>query len=166
MCSKSARVPGWLERQCRDKHPRLKLRSRSHPAGAHSGPLQAGLGPVQGAENRQSDGVARRSSTEVCSSSDSDRLIANTERGAGELRVEGGYRFGEVRGVDMILTVSSQSPRTGKGNEGWKLADGPTPSPRLGMIINPAPLGATIRSWETTADAMPCEPVVDGGGLG
>ena len=32
---------------------------------------------------------------------------------------------------------------TGKGNEGWKIADDPTTSPRLGMIINPAPFGAT-----------------------
>ena len=32
---------------------------------------------------------------------------------------------------------------TGKGNEGWKIADDPTASPRLGMIINPAPFGAT-----------------------
>ena len=31
----------------------------------------------------------------------------NTDRGAGKLRVEGGYRFGEVRGSAKILTVPS-----------------------------------------------------------
>ena len=65
----------------------------------------------------------------------------------------------------MILTVSWQSPWTGKGNKGWKIV-GPTASPRLGIIINPAPFGATMRAWEKPADAMPCEPAVEGGGLG
>ena len=86
-----------------------------------------------------------------------------TEDCSGKCRL---FRLGEVQVVDMILTVSWQSPCTGIGNEGWKIADGPTASPRLSMIINPAPFGPTIRAWETPADAMPCEPAVEGGGLG
>ena len=41
-----------------------------------------------------------------------------------------------MRGADMRLTLSSPSPRTDKGNEGWKLADGSTASTRLGTILN------------------------------
>ena len=44
-------------------------------------------------------------------------LIANTKREAGELRVEGEYRFSEVQVVDMILTVSWQSSCTGKATK-------------------------------------------------
>ena len=62
----------------------------------------------------------------------------------------------------MILTVSWQSPWTGKGNKGWKIV-GLTASPRLGMIMNPALFGATMRAWEKPAEAMPCEPAVEGG---
>ena len=61
--------------------------------------------------------------------------------------MEGEYRFGEVQVFDMILTVSWRPSCTGKGNEGWKIADDPKASPRLG-------------------DAMSCEPAVEVGASG